>query len=97
MRARGRGHVVLVSSLASFLASPTGPAYAASKAAVRRYGEGLRPRRIDLRPFVVSGADGQAAMVGGLTRFAQGAGEMIVNSSQGGGCKDTWVVQNSRA
>ncbi|WP_191062567.1 SDR family NAD(P)-dependent oxidoreductase, partial [Geminicoccus harenae] len=44
MRARGRGHVVLVSSLASFLASPTGPAYAASKAAVRRYGEGLRPR-----------------------------------------------------
>jgi uncharacterized circularly permuted ATP-grasp superfamily protein len=33
-------------------------------------------------------------MVGGLTRFAQGAGEMIVNSSQGGGCKDTWVLEN---
>lgn len=44
MRARRRGHVVLVASLASFLASPTGPAYAASKVAVRRYGEGLRPR-----------------------------------------------------
>jgi short-subunit dehydrogenase len=44
MAARRQGHVVLVSSLASFLASPTGPAYAASKAAVRRYGEGLRPR-----------------------------------------------------
>jgi carboxylate-amine ligase len=58
-------------------------------------GGGLRPRRIDLRPFVVSGRDGQAAMVGGLTRFAQGAGEMVVNSSQGGGCKDTWVVENS--
>jgi uncharacterized circularly permuted ATP-grasp superfamily protein len=54
----------------------------------------LRPRRIDLRPFVVTWAGGQAAMTGGLTRFAQGAGEMIVNSSQGGGCKDTWVVEN---
>jgi uncharacterized circularly permuted ATP-grasp superfamily protein len=54
----------------------------------------LRPRRIDLRPFVVSGPDGPAAMVGGLTRFGQGAGEMVVNSSQGGGCKDTWVLEN---
>ena len=60
-------------------------------------GGGLQPRRVDLRPFVISGADGQVAMVGGLTRFARGAGEMVVNSSQGGGCKDTWVVQNSRA
>lgn len=42
--ARRRGHIVLTSSLASFLASPTGPAYAASKAAVRFYGEGLQPR-----------------------------------------------------
>jgi uncharacterized circularly permuted ATP-grasp superfamily protein len=57
-------------------------------------GEGLRPRRIDLRPFVISGAEGQVAMTGGLTRFAQDAGEMVVNSSQGGGCKDTWVVEN---
>jgi carboxylate-amine ligase len=54
----------------------------------------LRPRRIDLRPFVISGRDGETAMVGGLTRFAQGAGEMVVNSSQGGGCKDTWVLEN---
>jgi uncharacterized circularly permuted ATP-grasp superfamily protein len=60
-------------------------------------GGGLRPRRIDLRPFVISGVDGGAVMTGGLTRFAQGAGEMIVNSSQGGGCKDTWVVENSAA
>jgi uncharacterized circularly permuted ATP-grasp superfamily protein len=60
-------------------------------------GGGLQPRRIDLRPFVISGADGQVAMTGGLTRFAQGAGEMVVNSSQGGGCKDTWVVQNLQA
>jgi carboxylate-amine ligase len=59
--------------------------------------DGLRPRRVDLRPFVISGRDGESAMVGGLTRFAQGAGEMIVNSSQGGGCKDTWVVENPAA
>ena len=43
---------------------------------------------------MVSGPDGETAMVGGLTRFAQGAGEMVVNSSQGGGCKDTWVLEN---
>jgi carboxylate-amine ligase len=60
-------------------------------------GASLQPRRIDLRPFVVSGPDGPTAMVGGLTRFAQGAGEMVVNSSQGGGCKDTWVVENPGA
>jgi uncharacterized circularly permuted ATP-grasp superfamily protein len=60
-------------------------------------GERLRPRRIDLRPFVISSVEGQVAMTGGLTRFAQGAGEMVVNSSQGGGCKDTWVVENSQA
>jgi uncharacterized circularly permuted ATP-grasp superfamily protein len=60
-------------------------------------GEELQPRRVDLRPFVISSVEGEAAMTGGLTRFAQGAGEMIVNSSQGGGCKDTWVVENLRA
>jgi len=60
-------------------------------------GGGLRPRRIDLRPFVISGPGWEAAMTGGLTRFAQGAGEMVVNSSQGGGCKDTWVVENPGA
>jgi uncharacterized circularly permuted ATP-grasp superfamily protein len=52
----------------------------------------LRPRRVDLRPFVVSGRDHCSVMPGGLTRFARGAGELVVNSSQGGGCKDTWVV-----
>ncbi|HEU4739672.1 MAG TPA: circularly permuted type 2 ATP-grasp protein [Solirubrobacterales bacterium] len=57
---------------------------------------GLEPRRVDLRPFVVSGPDGGAAMAGGLTRYAREAGEMIVNSSQGGGCKDTWVVEERR-
>jgi uncharacterized circularly permuted ATP-grasp superfamily protein len=57
----------------------------------------LRPRRVDLRPFVVSSPSGARAMAGGLTRYARGAGEMIVNSSQGGGCKDTWVVDEVKA
>jgi uncharacterized circularly permuted ATP-grasp superfamily protein len=52
----------------------------------------LRPRRVDLRPFVVSSAAGASVMAGGLTRYARGANEMIVNSSRGGGCKDTWVI-----
>ncbi len=56
-------------------------------------GERLEPRRVDLRPYVVTGARAtQFAMTGGLTRYARAAGEMIVNSSRGGGCKDTWVV-----
>lgn len=54
----------------------------------------LRPRRIDLRPYVISGPGGATTMVGGLTRYARGAGEMVVNSSRGGGCKDTWVVES---
>jgi uncharacterized circularly permuted ATP-grasp superfamily protein len=55
-------------------------------------GARLRPRRVDLRPYVVSGPAGSGAMAGGLTRYARGAGEMVVNSSRGGGCKDTWVL-----
>jgi uncharacterized circularly permuted ATP-grasp superfamily protein len=57
---------------------------------------GLAPRRVDLRPFVVSGPNGAIAMTGGLTRYAREAGEMVVNSSQGGGCKDTWVLEEER-
>jgi carboxylate-amine ligase len=53
----------------------------------------LRPRRVDLRPFVVSSPTGAAAMPGGLTRYARSAGDMVVNSSRGGGCKDTWIVE----
>ncbi|MGN6816943.1 MAG: circularly permuted type 2 ATP-grasp protein [Solirubrobacterales bacterium] len=56
----------------------------------------LRPRRIDLRPFVITGRGCQVAMTGGLTRFAQSTGEMIVNSSQGGGVKDTWVLKENQ-
>jgi len=52
---------------------------------------GLAPRHIDLRPFVLSGQD--ISMVpGGLTRVALREGSLVVNSSQGGGTKDTWVA-----
>jgi len=60
-------------------------------------GARLRPRRVDLRPFVVSSPAGAATMTGGLTRFARAAGEMVVNSSRGGGCKDTWVLERPAA
>ncbi|MDF6879053.1 circularly permuted type 2 ATP-grasp protein, partial [Escherichia coli] len=53
---------------------------------------GIAPRHIDLRPFVLSGKD--VRMVpGGLTRVALRAGSLVVNSSQGGGTKDTWVLE----
>jgi Circularly permuted ATP-grasp type 2 len=55
----------------------------------------LRPRHVDLRPFAVN--DGQEVFVlpGGLTRVALPEGELVVNSSQGGGSKDTWVLSGT--
>jgi len=54
-------------------------------------GQSIAPRHVDLRPFVLSGRE--VKMVpGGLTRVALAAGSLVVNSSQGGGTKDTWVV-----
>src|SRR5258705_162596 len=52
---------------------------------------GIQPRRVDLRPFVVTGKQSWV-LPGGLTRVALVAGSYVVNSSQGGGSKDTWVV-----
>ena len=54
----------------------------------------LAPRHVDLRPFVLSGHDTYVTM-GGLTRVALVDGSLVVNSSQGGGSKDTWVVEDS--
>jgi uncharacterized circularly permuted ATP-grasp superfamily protein len=53
---------------------------------------GIAPRHVDLRPFVLTGADGVRIIPGGLTRVALKEGSLVVNSSQGGGTKDTWVV-----
>jgi uncharacterized circularly permuted ATP-grasp superfamily protein len=52
----------------------------------------LQPRRIDLRPYALCGPDGIEIVPGGLTRVALKEGSLIVNSSQGGGSKDTWVL-----
>ncbi|HTY49892.1 MAG TPA: circularly permuted type 2 ATP-grasp protein, partial [Steroidobacteraceae bacterium] len=64
------------------LALSTSPTFSAGE---------LAPRHIDLRPFVLSGRD-ITIVPGGLTRVALRAGSLIVNSSQGGGTKDTWVL-----
>jgi uncharacterized circularly permuted ATP-grasp superfamily protein len=54
--------------------------------------DGIAPRHIDLRPFVLSG-NGIQMVPGGLTRVALREGSLVVNSSQGGGTKDTWVLE----
>ena len=54
--------------------------------------EGIAPRHIDLRPFVLSGKTVQM-VPGGLTRVALKEGSLVVNSSQGGGTKDTWILE----
>ncbi|HEY4210298.1 MAG TPA: circularly permuted type 2 ATP-grasp protein [Steroidobacteraceae bacterium] len=64
------------------LALSTSPTFVAS---------GIAPRHIDLRPFVLSGKE-ITVVPGGLTRVALREGSLIVNSSQGGGTKDTWVL-----
>jgi uncharacterized circularly permuted ATP-grasp superfamily protein len=55
---------------------------------------GIAPRHVDLRPFVLCGADKIRVVPGGLTRVALKEGSLVVNSSQGGGTKDTWVLEN---
>lgn len=57
-------------------------------------GDELEARHVDLRPFAVAdGRGGWSLLPGGLTRVALAAGEMVVNSSRGGGGKDTWVLR----
>ena len=55
---------------------------------------GIAPRHIDLRPFVLSGKEVQM-VPGGLTRVALKDGSLVVNSSQGGGTKDTWILESA--
>jgi uncharacterized circularly permuted ATP-grasp superfamily protein len=80
---------VLKANPANYIAQPTlalstCPTYVES---------GIAPRHIDLRPFVLSGKTVQT-VPGGLTRVALKAGSLVVNSSQGGGTKDTWVLED---
>ncbi|HKL50110.1 MAG TPA: circularly permuted type 2 ATP-grasp protein, partial [Wenzhouxiangellaceae bacterium] len=57
---------------------------------------GVGARHVDLRPFILSGQQ-TFVTTGGLTRVAMKAGSLVVNSSQGGGSKDTWVVDTEAA
>jgi uncharacterized circularly permuted ATP-grasp superfamily protein len=58
----------------------------------RSVGNAVEPRHVDLRPFVLQGAR-RPVTEGGLTRVALRKGSLVVNSSQGGGSKDTWIVE----
>ena len=57
-----------------------------------KVGDSLRPRHVDLRPFAVNDGEKVWVLPGGLTRVALPEGSLVVNSSQGGGSKDTWVL-----
>jgi len=58
-------------------------------------GNHLEPRHVDLRPFILS-SDNINVTMGGLTRVALRKGSLVVNSSQGGGSKDTWIVEEDK-
>ena len=59
--------------------------------------DGIRPRHADLRPFAVNDGEDVWVLPGGLTRVALPEGKLVVNSSQGGGSKDTWVLGTGRS
>ncbi|MDB5651504.1 MAG: uncharacterized protein JWL62_3024, partial [Hyphomicrobiales bacterium] len=75
---------------AGFIAQPT----LSLSTCPASFDEGIGPRHVDLRPFVLAGADGIRVIPGGLTRVALKEGSLVVNSSQGGGTKDTWVIDD---
>jgi uncharacterized circularly permuted ATP-grasp superfamily protein len=78
----------LKSDPANFIAQPT----LALSTCPTFVENGVAPRHVDLRPFVLTAADGVRITPGGLTRVALKNGSLVVNSSQGGGTKDTWVL-----
>ena len=55
--------------------------------------DAIEPRHVDLRPFILTGAKETTIIPGGLTRVALNKGSLVVNSSQGGGTKDTWILE----
>jgi len=79
----------LMANPANYIAQPT----LALSTCPTLVAAGVAPRHLDLRPFVLMG-DQVRITAGGLTRVALRAGSLVVNSSQGGGTKDTWVLQD---
>jgi len=80
--------VALLANPSNYIAQPT----LALSTCPTFVDSGIAPRHIDLRPFVLSGKEVQT-VPGGLTRVALKEGSLVVNSSQGGGTKDTWVLE----
>ena len=85
---RRRSASALKANPANYIAQPT-LSLSTCPTFVKR---GVAPRHVDLRPYVLSGKDVKL-VPGGLTRVALKEGSLVVNSSQGGGTKDTWVVE----
>jgi len=75
----------------NYIAQPT----LALSTAPTYIGEQVQPRHLDLRPFILQGSDTWVTP-GGLTRVALVKGSLVVNSSQGGGSKDTWIVESKK-
>ena len=80
----------LIANPENYIAQPT---LALSTTPILQKGR-LAPRHVDLRPFVLVGPDKIMTTPGGLTRVAMKKGSLVVNSSQGGGTKDTWVLED---
>ena len=78
----------LIAEPARYIAQPT----LALSTIPTRVGSDIGPRHVDFRPFVLTGADGAVVTPGGLTRVALQEGSLVVNSSQGGGTKDSFVL-----
>ena len=76
----------------NFIAQPT----LALSTCPTSFNSGVAPRHVDLRPFILSGSDGIRVVPGGLTRVALKEGSLVVNSCQGGGTKDTWIIDDAR-
>jgi uncharacterized circularly permuted ATP-grasp superfamily protein len=79
----------LVSNPSNYIAQPT----LALSTCPTLVEQGIAPRHVDLRPFVLSGKT-VSLVPGGLCRVALNKGSLVVNSSQGGGTKDTWVLRS---
>lgn len=89
----GEFRAVLKSAPASYIAQPT-----LALSTVPTFTDaGIAPRHVDFRPFVLTGADGVKIVPGGLTRVALREGSLVVNSSQGGGTKDSFVLDDGEA
>jgi uncharacterized circularly permuted ATP-grasp superfamily protein len=76
----------------NYIAQPT---LQLSKAPCFIEGGAIEPRHVDLRPYILFGGDKVRIVPGGLTRVALRRGSLVVNSSQGGGSKDTWVLSDT--